>query len=267
MNFINRVWICFSVLIFFAGNFYATDIKEVRSIYIQGAQALANNDLSTAERSFKTIIAMTGTSSSRTELNRYKARSHYFLGDVYFIRRDYVSAIQNYRAVVQHYPTSEIHSRTLYKLGRTLILDNKFHQAIAVLNEYLAKYDNKDNLADNAHYWVGRAYVGVKDYPRALSTFQEILSKYPDSALAYDVRGFITKINGLIEEERQAQMSAPQTLSNRLQELQQRSLKLEQEKDVLEKISGLLTIKQRLLEIKAEKVDLLYELRAQRRRE
>lgn len=238
---------------------HSFDMKEVRSLYIAGVQALANNDLEMAETKFKSILAFP-SSKKRKELKKYKAKANYFLGDVYFMRRKYSIAISYYREVVQKFTNYDIHSRTLYKLGRTLVLHKKYGQAIAILNEYLAKYSNKDKLGDNSLYWIGRAYIGEKDYQLALNTFQLVLNKYPDTALAYDIRGFIDKLQRMVATENKNKEALLQVISQ-AEQLQHKKDKLAKEKDILEKISELLLIKQKLLEIKAEKVELLSELK------
>lgn len=250
------------IMLLLAAGVYALDMGQVRNEYMKGVQALANNELYDAERSFKTVISIV-PEAGNTVLVKYQARSHYFLGDVYFVQKDYENAVKHYRQVVQNYMQEDIYSRSLYKLGRTLVLARKYREAIALLNSYLASYDNSDALGDNALYWIGRSYIGMEDYRLAQDTYRYVLEKYPDTALAYDIRSSLPRLEQLIADQqyREGQHSG---LSNELRTLQEQNTKLQQEKLTLEKMSELLLIKQRLLEIKAEKVEILARLKEDR---
>jgi TolA-binding protein len=243
---------------------YPIGITEVRDIYLKAVKALAENDLSEAMSGFKTIISITEIAAdSKSTLKRYQARSYYFLGDSYFMQKNYVQAVENYRIVVQTFQDSEIYTKALYKLGRTLVLDKKYSEGITVLNDYISKYGDKDNLGDNALYWLARGYMGMKDFHVSLNTMELILNKYPDTALAYDIRSFIDKLQSIIMEESEKNKKV-ETIISEVDTLKQKNQKLAQEKKLLEKISELLLIKQRLLEIKAEKISLLVQIKEQR---
>ncbi len=251
-----------SLLLVLASQANAITLDEMRNIYMKGIQALANNELMDAEKSFKLIISLPGTTDNKT-YKKYQAKSYYFLGDVYFIQRDFDKAIKHYRKVVQDYMDQDIYSRALYKLGRTLVLGQKYREGIALLNSYIARYDNRDALGDNSLYWIGRAYIGMKDYQLATDTYQLVLEKYPNTALAYDIRSSMTQLEQLIlDQANKSQMISGMT--NELQVLQAQNQTLKREKETLEKMSELLLIKQRLLEIKSKKVEILSTIKQNR---
>ncbi|OHD56285.1 MAG: hypothetical protein A2Y33_00515 [Spirochaetes bacterium GWF1_51_8] len=254
----------FFLLLFFCTGVYALEITDVRDIYLKAVKELAENNLSEAISGFKTVTAIKDIApGSKEALIRYQARAYYFLGDAYFMEKDYVQAVQNYEIVVKNYQDSEIYTKALYKLGRALILDNLYSDGIKILNDYIAKYGDKDSLGDNALYWLARGFMGLKDYHVALNTMELILNKYPDTALAYDIRGFIDKLQSIINAEAE-QDKKVETMISEVDQLKEKNLKLAKEKELLEKISELLLIKQRLLEIKAEKISLLIQIKEQR---
>ena len=112
------------ILLTFASTAQAITLNEMRNIYMKGIQALANNELMDAEKSFRIIISLPGSSENQT-YKKYQAKSYYFLGDVYFIQRDFDKAIQHYRKVVQDYMEQDIdmsgklHTAT-YRLADTI---------------------------------------------------------------------------------------------------------------------------------------------------
>lgn len=239
----------------------AITLGEMRNIYMKGIQALANNEMLDAERSFKTIISLPAN-DNKTYI-KYQAKSYYFLGDVYFVQRDFDKAIASYRKVVQDYREEDVYSRAMYKLGRTFILAQKYREGIALLNSYVGSYDNRDALGDNSLYWIGRAYIGMKDYRLAMDTYKMVLDKYPNTALAYDIRSSLPQLEELLQDQ-ENQANRISGMTNQLQVLQEQNSKLKLEKQTLEKMSELLVIKQRLLEIKAQKVDILANIKENR---
>ena len=66
---------------------YSQDVGEIRSKYMQGVQALANNNLIDAESYLNEVISFP---DSKGVYDRYKSKAYYFLGDVFFIKQDYV---------------------------------------------------------------------------------------------------------------------------------------------------------------------------------
>jgi TolA-binding protein len=235
----------------------AQDAGEVRAMYMQGVQALANSNLLDAQSFLEQVIAVP---DAKGVLDRYKSRAFYFLGDVFFIRQDYPRAVDNYRAVVQKYQKEDVYSKALYKLGRTLVVQSRNDEGIAVLNDYIARYDETDKLSDNALYWIGRGLTAKGDYQTALGTFQNILNKYPDTVLAYDIRDTIATLTKAVDDEHREKAKLI-GMTNELMQLRAKNQQLAMGKELLEKMSRLLAVKQRLLEIKSEKIRLLENLK------
>lgn len=237
------------------------DEGAVKSLYMKGVMALANNNLSEAEKNFNAIIGAADTADFN--IDAYKAKSWYFLGDVQFIRQNYDKSVKFYRTVTEKYYTQDIYSKAMYKLGRTLVVNGRSQEGLEILKDYLEKYQNQDAFADNAYFWMAKAFIGLKDYQPALNAYHLILEKFPDSALAYEIRNSISSLEKIIEDQdRQNLKTAAKT--DESQSITQKREKLVQEKALLEKMAKLLKIKQRMLEIKSEKVELLGQLKQQR---
>ncbi len=43
----------------------------------------------------------------------------------------------------------------------------------------VATYYPQSDLADNAYYWMGEVYYGLKHYPTAIQSFQQVMYRYP----------------------------------------------------------------------------------------
>ncbi len=239
---------------------FGQDLAEVKKNYLQGVTSLANNDLKSAEESFNRVIS--AHAAKNKTFDPYIAKSYYFLGDISFIRQDYDKAVDNYKLVARLYYQEDIYSKSLYKLGRTLVMAGRYSEGIAVLEDYIAQYQNKDFLEDHSYYWMGRACAKKNDYIRALSIYQFVLDKYPSSALSFELRNSISTLQGILEEQN-SQRSMQEEKSTGLLDLKQKNELLVKEKNILEQMSRLLQIKQRLLEIKAIKVEALARLKEQ----
>ncbi len=66
----------------------------------------------------------------------------------------------------------------LYDKSLALYRDGKYEEAIAGFKEYLKTYSKSDR-ADNAQFWIGEAYMALKQYEQAILAYQEVIKKYP----------------------------------------------------------------------------------------
>ncbi len=60
-----------------------------------------------------------------------------------------------------------------YAAGRELYEQRKYRNAINVFSELLRE-DDKNKLADNAQYWTGESYYGLRNFSQALIEFEKI---------------------------------------------------------------------------------------------
>ena len=61
-----------------------------------------------------------------------------------------------------------------------LVERKDFRAAIPRFREFLKKYPNSD-FSDNAQYWLGECYYGMKEYDQAILEFDAVRRKYPKS--------------------------------------------------------------------------------------
>ncbi|MGL5955765.1 MAG: tetratricopeptide repeat protein [Brevinema sp.] len=221
-------------------------------LYIVGLQYLNSGELTQAEIAFRSIIAFPQRSQDWRTIRYYQGKAHLYLGDVYFIQKKYPQSIRHYQSVVQEYGEIEEYSITLYKLGRSMILNKQEAQGIEVLKDYNYNYGTKDKVADNILYWIAQGYIGLQDFSAALQILYQILRDFPDSPMAYDVRILATKLetdftNLLDTRQIQQSTSNNQTIIDHISE----------EKELIDRIKQMLILKENLLQLKEKKLDLL----------
>jgi tol-pal system protein YbgF len=54
----------------------------------------------------------------------------------------------------------------------------KYQEAIDAFKLFLKTYPKSDR-ADNAYFWIGESYMGLKQYEQAILAYQDVIKKYP----------------------------------------------------------------------------------------
>lgn len=67
-----------------------------------------------------------------------------------------------------------------YLAAYDLIKNKRFNDAIPAMQSFVTQYPNGGYTA-NAHYWLGELYMTQKDYTKANSQFDIVLSQFPSS--------------------------------------------------------------------------------------
>lgn len=223
-------------------------------LYIVGLQYMTEGNLTQAEISFRSILAFPFRSKDWRVVRFYKGKSHFYLGDIYFIQKKYNQAIEQYKAVAQEYTEIEEYTSSLFKLGRSYILSGNTKDGIEILRTYSFNYGGQDGLADNTLYWIARGYLSEENYPAALRTLEQILSEYPDSAMSYDVRILIAQL-----KTDSYQNKNPDT-QYAINSSQEKALAIESKKELIVRIENILQLKERLLLVKEKKLELLEKI-------
>lgn len=78
--------------------------------------------------------------------------------------------------VVTEEPRSE--ELDLYDTSMASFKEGKYEDAMRGFETLLKKYPNSDR-ADNAQFWIGECYMGIKQYEKAILAYQEVIKKYP----------------------------------------------------------------------------------------
>jgi tol-pal system protein YbgF len=82
-----------------------------------------------------------------------------------------------------------------YEKALASFKEGKFEEAIGAFKSFVKTYPESDR-ADNAYFWIGESYMGLKQYERAILAFQEVITKYPKgnkaaSALLRQAQAFL----------------------------------------------------------------------------
>lgn len=67
----------------------------------------------------------------------------------------------------------------LYDTSLASFRERRFEEAIEGFKAFLERYPKSDR-ADNAYFWVGECYLGLKQYEQAILAYQEVIEKYPE---------------------------------------------------------------------------------------
>ncbi|MCM8790506.1 MAG: tetratricopeptide repeat protein [Candidatus Omnitrophica bacterium] len=104
------------------------------------------------------------------------------VGDIYFDRKDYRAAAENYDIALDRYPESSWADYAQYQIGNILLLTDKCDQAILAFQTILVNFPATD-LRDRVVSQLGRTYFRLEEYSRAYSEFEKLLSRpLPENA-------------------------------------------------------------------------------------
>lgn len=67
----------------------------------------------------------------------------------------------------------------LYDDSLAAYKDGKYKSAIGGFRNFLKKY-SKSDLKDNAQFWIGECYMGLKEHEQAILAYQEVIKRYPN---------------------------------------------------------------------------------------
>ncbi len=101
------------------------------------------------------------------------------IGDCFFIRTDYYSAIDFYDRSIQagNYDVDY----AIFQKGLALGVNNKYEEKIQNLTKLLSNYPNSA-FADDALYEIGESYVSKQEPEKAISNYKKIITAYPHSS-------------------------------------------------------------------------------------
>ena len=108
-----------------------------QAVYNQAFDALKASSYSTAITGFKDFLATYGSSP-------LAENAQYWLGEAYYVTRDYNSAAGAFHAVLDKYPDSRKAPDALLKLGYTQFELKKFADARKTLTQVTQKYPTSD---------------------------------------------------------------------------------------------------------------------------
>ncbi len=133
--------------------------------------------------------------------SRQAAEAQYYMGRCREERRDYYKAFRYYRKTLQVYPSTQRFDEILereYQIANYFLAGRKrtlFGAAILPARDkaveiFQAIVDDGPftDYGELAQYKLGLAHLALGDYELAVQAFEQVISKYPNSALVDDAR-------------------------------------------------------------------------------
>lgn len=75
-------------------------------------------------------------------------------------------------------PQTDTEPALLYKKARGLLLEENFKEAGKLFKAFATQHPDEE-LADNSLYWLGECCYSLKEFPKAIQTFKELVDRYP----------------------------------------------------------------------------------------
>jgi outer membrane protein assembly factor BamD (BamD/ComL family) len=134
--------------------------------------------------------------------SREAAEAQYYLGRCYEEDGDYYRAFLEYRKTVQTYPSTKRFEEILereYQVGNYFLAGKKrkFFGTAAIIPARDKAVEVFQAIADDgpfsehgqlAQYKLGLAHMALGDYEAAVTAFEQVIARYPDSPLVDDAR-------------------------------------------------------------------------------
>lgn len=112
--------------------------------------------------------------------SEWAARSHFQLGQCYYLQGEYDRALDYYGKIIVSYPENEVYWPARYWKCKSLIAKGDYEEAMKALrslDESAAEKIGRDMIL----MAVGNCYLGMKDYEHAEATYRSLIESIPDS--------------------------------------------------------------------------------------
>lgn len=189
------------------------DLPSVRSNFIVAMQAMQNENDSLTESTLKWILSVPGIRKQKN--GRYYLKSSYYLGRFYFGRQNWTAADKYFSAVLSFKGSKSGIPQTLYYLGRTRLAMGKYLEGLSFLNQYRAKYGNRDKLEPEVLFWSAFAYAKLEDFLLADRLLSELERRYAYSQANFSARDLKQEVRSKLQEEQNIKL-AYTTVSNQV---------------------------------------------------
>lgn len=111
----------------------------------------------------------------------------YALGLAYFQRQDYETSREIFAGFQQEFRESSLRSQALYLLGTSLYNLGRFGEALEAFRNVIRYYSGDRDLVQKAEYEMADCYYQLGREKEALSRFEQLRSKYPESSLTAEI--------------------------------------------------------------------------------
>lgn len=109
-----------------------------------------------------------------------KAMADYYSGD-------YMAARSGLKEVMTTYPDDPYAARSCYWIGESYYVEKEYSQALVYFEKTVIDYAPGDRTAD-ATFKAGRVYEELGDSDKARVSYEKVLKEYPDSGAAGKAR-------------------------------------------------------------------------------
>ncbi len=129
---------------------------------------------------------------TRYPQGKQSAYARYKVAACYAGMESYDKAINNYRKVIIGYPKEKewIEKSYLALIGM-FNRERRYQNAIATLQELLAKLPSDSTLAPNLTFYLGYSYYKEGNHQEAKRVFEQLVNNYPESAWAERAKVFL----------------------------------------------------------------------------
>lgn len=103
------------------------------------------------------------------------------IGDCYYQARDFINAHKYYAQVVAKGKVGSDYAE--YQIAFIDGLQKNYHGKISELEKLTTNFPNS-NYTANAYYEIGRSYVIIEQYDKAIATYNTLIEKFPNSELS-----------------------------------------------------------------------------------
>lgn len=147
--------------------------------------------------------------------------AQFFLGEAYFLNKEYILAIAEYDRLIRRMGFSEYVQKARWRICQCYVEQSPkyYHEqssterALSKLQEFLDDYPNTEfheealttitnmrNKLATKLYESGRLYVKMEEYASAIITYEDLLANYYDTELVDDAHLQIVKCHALAGE-------------------------------------------------------------------
>ncbi|MFC1713345.1 tetratricopeptide repeat protein [Candidatus Poribacteria bacterium] len=108
------------------------------------------------------------------------AKSHFQLGQSYYLQGEYNKALDHYGKIIISYPEDETYWPARYWKCRSLMAKGDYEEAMSALRT-LEGSGSGEMGKDMILMSIGNCYLGMKDYEHAADTYRSLTKSMPDS--------------------------------------------------------------------------------------
>jgi TolA-binding protein len=112
--------------------------------------------------------------------SQWAAKSHFQLGQYYYLREEYDKALDHYGRILVSYSDSEMYWLAVYWKGKSLIAKGDYERAVSTLGS-LSDKTSEDISMDMILLSLGNSYLGLRDYKNAANSYRDLIESMPDS--------------------------------------------------------------------------------------